>query len=137
MWTYNGKEFKLEDIPFGAVGFIYRMDLILDGKSYAYIGKKNFFSVTKKRLPKKDRPSDKRLKDYTIVHKPNYENYYSSNLIIKEAAKEGVLVKRTMLEICYSKTELTYKETKHLFLNEVLEREDFLNSNILGKFYKK
>jgi hypothetical protein len=137
MWVYQGKEFTERDIPPGAVGFIYRMDLVLDGKSYSYIGKKNFFSVTKKKLPKKERPSDKRLKDYVVVYKTNYQNYYSSNTTVKEAARLGVLVKRTILEICYSKTELTYKETKHLFLNDVLEKQEFLNSNILGKFFKK
>jgi hypothetical protein len=31
---------------------------------------------------------------------------------------------------------LTYEETKALFVNEVLEKEEFLNGNILGRFYK-
>ncbi len=41
-WIYQGKEFEELDIPAGAVGFIYIMTAIIDGKSVAYIGKKNF-----------------------------------------------------------------------------------------------
>jgi hypothetical protein len=32
--------------------------------------------------------------------------------------------------------ELTYQEVKHQFKYEVLEKEGFLNGNILGRFYK-
>jgi hypothetical protein len=63
-------------------------------------------------------------------------NYYSSNKILKDAHKKGVVIKREMLLICYSKTDLTYQETKHQFLYEVLEKEEYLNGNILGRFYK-
>jgi hypothetical protein len=48
----------------------------------------------------------------------------------------GVNIKREILRICYSSTELTYQETKHQFVHEVLEKEEFLNGNILGRFYK-
>jgi hypothetical protein len=62
--------------------------------------------------------------------------YYSSNKTLKEAHKAGVVIKREILRICYSATELTYQETKYLFQHEVLEKEEFLNGNILGRFYK-
>jgi len=32
---------------------------------------------------------------------------------------------------------LTYFECKYQFMYDVLENENYLNSNILGKFYKK
>jgi uncharacterized protein YqgQ len=38
--------------------------------------------------------------------------------------------------ICYSAMELTYQEVKHQFKYEVLEKEEYLNANILGRFYK-
>ena len=41
-WIYQGKEFDETDIPEGAVGFIYEMISIIDGKLVRYIGKKNF-----------------------------------------------------------------------------------------------
>ena len=43
---------------------------------------------------------------------------------------------RTIIKICFSKTELTYQETKAQFQHEVLERDNWLNGNILGRFYK-
>jgi hypothetical protein len=48
----------------------------------------------------------------------------------------GINIKREILRICYSGMELTYQETKHQFVYEVLEKEEFLNGNILGRFYK-
>lgn len=137
-WIYQGKEFNELCIPEHGVGFIYSMTAIIDGKSVAYIGKKNFFANIKKPLGKKALAltTDKRLKKYTRELKPDFMNYYSSNITLKEAHKAGVMIKREILRICYSQTELTYQEAKALFIEEVLENDMYLNQNILGKFYK-
>jgi hypothetical protein len=137
-WTYKGKEFSDKDIPEGAVGFVYIMSAIIDGKSVMYIGKKNFFANIKKPLGKKALAlvTDKRLKKYKRELRPDFQKYYSSNKILKDAHKAGIVIKREILRICYSSTELTYQETKHHFIYEVLEKEEFLNGNILGRFYK-
>ena len=137
-WIYQGKKFTETNIPENGIGFIYHMSVILNGNTYAYIGKKNFFSNVKKKLGKKALAlvTDKRLKKYTKEQKANFENYYSSNQQLKEAYKAGVMIKREILLICYSATELTYQEVKHQFKYEVLEKENYLNANILGRFYK-
>lgn len=137
-WIHNGIEFNEARIPEGAVGFIYIMTAVIDGKSVAYIGKKNFFANVKKPLGKKAlaMTTDKRLKKYKRELKPDFMRYYSSNKILKDFAKSGGVIKREMLMICYSNMELTYQEVKHQFIYEVLEKEEFLNGNILGKFYK-
>jgi hypothetical protein len=137
-WIYQGKEFDDKQIPDGAVGFIYIMSAIIDGKSVLYVGKKNFFANVKKPLGKKAlaMSTDKRLKKYKRELKPDFMNYYSSNKILKDAHKAGVIIKREILRICYSQMELTYQETKHQFIYEVLEKQEFLNGNILGRFYK-
>ena len=137
-WIYQGKEFNELCIPEHGIGFIYSMTAIIDGKSVAYIGKKNFFANIKKPLGKKALAltTDKRLKKYTRELKPDFMNYYSSNITLKEAHKAGVMIKREILRICYSQTELTYQEAKALFIEEVLENDMYLNQNILGKFYK-
>ena len=137
-WIYKGIEFTQTNIPEGAIGFIYHMSVILNGHTYAYIGKKNFFANIKKPMGKKAlaMSTDKRLKKYTRELKPNFENYYSSNQQLKEAHKAGCVIKREILIICYSAMELTYQEVKHQFKYEVLEKEEFLNGNILGRFYK-
>jgi len=136
-WIYKGKVFTDEDIPEGAVGFVYEMVAIIDGKSVAYIGKKNFMANTKKKLSKKNQSTDKRKKKYVRVSKSSYQNYYSSNDVLKQAHKDGVLIRRDILWICFSKTELTYQEVKHQFQYEVLEHDVFLNGNILGRFFKQ
>ena len=123
-------------IPDGAVGFVYQMDVILDGERKSYIGKKNFFADVKTKLSKKAMPTDKRLKSYKRVRKIVYQNYYSSNEKLKAAHKAGVQIKRTILMICYSKTELSYQEVKYQFMCEVLEKDFWLNANILGRFFR-
>jgi hypothetical protein len=137
-WIYKGKEFDELCIPEEAIGFIYSMTAILDGKSVAYIGKKNFFANIKKPMGKKAlaMSTDKRLKKYTRELKPDFMRYYSSNKTLKDAHKAGVVIKREILMICYSAMELTYQEVKHQFKYEVLEKEEYLNANILGRFYK-
>ena len=137
-WIYQGKEFTEAHIPENGIGFIYHMSVILNGNTYAYIGKKNFFSNVKKKLGKKAlaQVTDKRLKKYTRESKPSFMNYYSSNQQLKEAHKAGLIIKREILMICYSATELTYQEVKHQFKYEVLERKEYLNANILGKFFR-
>lgn len=137
-WLYKGEVFNDSKIPEGAIGFIYEMEAIIDGKAVRYIGKKNFYSTTKKKFGKRAvaNMEDKRAKKYTIQVKPNYQNYYSSNKVLQDAHKNGIPIKRFMVKICFSKTELTYHETKYQFVREVLEKEEYLNANILGRFYK-
>lgn len=137
-WIYEGKVFDDSCIPESGVGFIYIMTAIIDGKSVAYIGKKNFFANIKRPLGKKALAltTDKRLKKYRTLRNPDFMRYYSSNKILKDAHKAGVVIKREILKICYSAMELTYQETKYQFKYEVLEKDEYLNGNILGKFYK-
>lgn len=135
-WLFNGKVFCQDGIPHGAIGFVYQMSAIIDGKSVSYIGKKNFYASVKTKLSKKAMPTDKRLKTYKRVTKTSYQDYYSSNDVLKKARKDGVVIKRDILKICYSKNELTYQEVKHQFLLGVLESDLYLNGNILGRFYK-
>ena len=137
-WVYKGEVFNDSKIPEEALGFIYEMEAIIDGKSVRYVGKKNFYSTTKKKFGVKALANmeDKRARKYTIQVKTNYQNYYSSNKVLQDAHKAGVIIKRFMVRICFSKTELTYHETKFQFVREVLEKEEYLNQNILGRFYK-
>jgi hypothetical protein len=137
-WSYQGADFESSMIPEGAEGFVYEMQAVIDGKLVRYIGKKNFYSVTKKRFGKKALSSmqDKRAKKYTIQKKLTYLDYYSSNAVLKDAYRAGIEIRRYILKICFSKMELTYYETKFQFVRGVLESDEFLNGNILGRFYK-
>jgi len=48
-WIYQGKKFTETDIPENGIGFIYHMSVILNGNTYAYIGKKEFLFKCKKK----------------------------------------------------------------------------------------
>jgi hypothetical protein len=136
MWILEGKEFTEEMIPEGTVGFVYEMVSIIDGRPVRYIGKKNFYADVKTKLGKKELPTDKRLKTYKRVRKTTYKNYFSSNEVLKKAHADGVTIRREILHICFGKQELSYYECKFQFALGVLESEEFLNGNILGKFFK-
>jgi hypothetical protein len=130
--------FEDELIPENAIGFVYKMKFTRENKEYFYIGKKNFYSNQKKKFGKKalTKVIDKRKKKYTMMKKLSYKNYFSSNKDIKQAYKDGIYIDRLILKICFSKAELTYQETKFQFLHSVLEKDEYLNGNILGRFYK-
>ena len=58
---------------------------------------------------------------------------------IKDEIKKGNQsdFERIILQLAYSKKELTYLENKALFSMGVLETEDYLNDNIEGRYFKK
>ena len=142
-WYFNrmliGSIEKVLEIEPNAIGFIYEITLD-NGKRY--IGKKNFFSIRKRKFGKKEASllTDKRLKAYEMVKKESdWKTYVGSSKRLKEDLEKGVkVVTREILEFSTSKMELTYLETKQQFIREVLEHGDlYYNDTILGKFFKK
>lgn len=129
MWTYKDKNITcIEDLPDTAIGFVYKISF--PDMDLYYIGRKNLHS--KKTLPP--------LKGYTrkrkIVKESNWLNYYSSNEDVKLLVKQGQVCTREILVVAETLRRLTYLETKELFVNSVLEKDEYLNGNILGKFFK-
>ena len=110
-------------IPKNAFGFIYKITNLKTNQYY--IGKKNYFFK-------------RREKKAIIFVESDWKTYYgSSDLLtadIKKLGKENF--KREILEVCYSKAELSYKEVYYLFKYDVLSDTKSYNQNILGKFYK-
>lgn len=137
-WYYNKKEFTDDMIPDEAFGFIYGMSVVIDGSKFFYIGKKNFYSQRNIPLGKKALAlrTDKRMSKKKKVKKLNYKNYFSSQEALKEARKNKIPIKRVILKICFCKAELSYQEARYLFKLDVLEKDTYLNDNILGKFYR-
>jgi len=137
-WMYEGKEFTDDMVPEGAFGFIYGMSVTIDGKKKLYIGKKNFYSELNVPLGKKALAmrEDKRMSKKRKVKKLNFQNYHSSQADLKQAKIDGIPIKRVIIKICYCKAELSYQETRYLFKADALEKDEYLNDNILGKFYR-
>ena len=75
-----------------------------------------------------------------VITESDWKDYYGSNKDILKLVKEGSVMDFDRKILCYvpNKKLLTYFECKYLFINEVLEhQEEYINDNILGKFYRK
>lgn len=140
---------SIEDMPEGTYGFIYEVTHIPTGKKY--LGKKVLYFERNKKLGKKELEALKEERKAQgiggrvplkkkVITESDWKTYYGSQKEILELVKEGNQeeFKREILQYVPDKKQLTYYECKYLFINEVLEtRNNYINDNILGKFYRK
>jgi hypothetical protein len=143
-WLYKDKRIEsIKDFPEGTFGFIYITVHEPSGKTY--LGKKSLYHNVKKKLTKKElaeQPTTRGRKSLTttIQKESDWKTYYGSAKPIVELIKQGKQKDfyRKILCLAPNKKLLTYYECKYLFKYEVLEKpEEWLNDNILGKFYTK
>lgn len=149
MWKFKNKTVKsIEEMPESTFGFIYEVTHIPTGRKY--IGKKVLYFERNKKLGKRAleelRISRKAkgiggrtpLKQ-KIVSESDWKTYYGSHTeimsLIKDKKQEEFT--REILQYVPTKKQLTYFECKYLFIKEVLEGNDYINDNILAKFYRK
>jgi hypothetical protein len=142
MWLYNNEVIEtIEDIPANTFGFIYITTHIPSGISY--IGKKSLYHNVKRKLTKKELAEQtgrgRKSTTETIQKESDWKTYYGSEDFIKQRIKEKKQdeFKREIIHFVGNKKMLTYFECKYQFMYGVIENENYLNSNILGKFYKK
>jgi len=160
-WTYKQNEDF--EIPKDAIGFIYILKY--DNKTKAYIGKKSIDSrktlpalksgeirpgavrvgklvfrdldgniiVSKKDKQRARKDGLKAKREYfDVMHsESSWRSYESSS----DDVKNHTLSSKEILQWAFSKKELTYLENKWLFSEAVLERHEYLNSNIAGVFF--
>lgn len=124
-WTFNDKAFTSEDIK-TFVGFVYMIECLSDGKKY--IGRKYFYSVRK--VAGKSR---------RVRKESDWKKYYGSSKELKELVKQQGEnnFKRTILSLHTTEGDCNYTEVKLQFNMNVLERDDYLNDNINGKWHRK
>jgi hypothetical protein len=142
MWLHNNEVIEtIEDIPANTFGFIYITTHIPSGM--AYIGKKSLYHNVKRKLTKKELAEQtgrgRKSTTETIQKESDWKIYYGSEDFIKQRIKEKKQdeFKREIIHFVENKKMLTYFECKYQFIYGVLENENYLNSNILGKFYSK
>lgn len=115
-WIYNRE--PLTEIPEGAIGFVYLITNQANGMQY--IGRKNFyFSKTKQVKGKKKR----------IKVESDWKEYYGSNKTLSEHVSlfgENKFI-REIVHICYTKGEMSYYETKHIFAVDAVISERYYN----------
>lgn len=135
-WQKEGE--NVTTPPRDAIGFVYS---IMFSNGMKYIGKKNFYSKRKRKFGKKEAAlvTDKRKKLYEIVTKEsNWKTYTSSNIEVKKLIDSGLKYSKRIVCYAYTPKELTFLEVKWMFNLGVLSPYgDWLNDNILGKFFKK
>ncbi len=128
MWLYQNKVLTEENIPVGAIGFIYLITNLKDGKKY--IGKKLLTMAATKQVNGRKKKTRKQS---------NWVNYWSSCDELKADVKllgEDNFT-REVLVFTFTLSTHTYLENKYLYVNEVLESNQWYNSNISAKIYKK
>jgi hypothetical protein len=128
-WLFEGHEF--EQPTTDIIGFVYMMTNLSNGKRY--IGKKNFW--TTKVSQKKNKKTGKIKKTRTKIPS-DWLDYFSSNDEIKKEVVDGVAFKREILQLCKSKAEMTYWETKLQFEYDVLLDDNFYNGWVMCRIRK-
>ena len=132
MWLYKEEVIdSIEKMPKNTFGFIYEVCYIPTNEKY--LGKK-VLQFNKKLPPLKGFKRKRK-----VVVESDWQTYYGSHQKIKNLLKEDKQdnFRRTILEFAFNKKNLTYLETKYLFSNHVLENTEYINDNILGKFFRK
>jgi len=126
MWTYNGKEFTIDDVG-DYYGFIYRITNLDNG--HDYIGRK-YFKSKRKLQPLKGRKN----KRHKIVD-TDWQTYYgSSNRLLADIELLGKdHFKREIILLCDTRGETNYREAEIQFKERVLLREDNYNGIIAIK----
>lgn len=138
MWIYKEQEINsIEDVPENAIGFIYKITNLLDNKFY--IGKKQLNSIRKTRISKREQTqtNNKRKKFKQIVKDSGWLNYNSS---CKELQQDIINLeeqnfKKEIIEFCFNKRDLNYKEVWWQFKLNVLE-ENTYNNNIAARWFR-
>lgn len=157
------KILNVED-RYNLYGFTYKLELSYDNKIYYYIGKKNFFYLRESKakvdkLPRLGHIKFKRKKiptstetkynhdegkKITKVKKYKYVEYEiykkESDWLTYEGSfqrtEEVITVKKNIIDIAESKRLLTYLECKELFASNAIISPYYINSNILGRFFR-
>ena len=126
MWLYNDKEFTEEDVG-ESFGFVYLIENLIDNRRY--VGKKFFTRAGTKQI--KGKKKKVRLSS-------GWSNYWSSSKELQEDVKKlgEENFKRTILYLCKSRSECSYRETKEIFTRDALLSEKYYNSWVSCKIHK-
>lgn len=135
MWIYN-QETNFE-IPENALGFIYQITNLIDGR--IYIGRKMLSSNRKAKLTKKDKllPENKRKKFKRVVKETDWKDYWSScDELKRDVQRLGQdKFKREILCFCSTKSDMTFRELYFQITKEVLFIDSY-NGHVASKFFK-
>ena len=125
-WSYNGLPFTDEDVG-NSYGFVYEIVNLTNNRRY--IGKKFFTKAGTRQI--KGKKKKVRLSS-------GWENYWSSSDELKADVKTlgDDNFTRTILYLCKSRSECSYRETKEIFIRDSLLTDDYYNKWVSCKIHK-
>jgi len=131
-WVYHDAPFNETLIPENALGFIYKITCLENGK--AYLGKKLlFFKKTSVKTLKRKNGAKYKKKTKTLVQS-DWPTYWSSSeklvQLVKELGEDKFT--REILFFCSTKGGMSYWEAKEQMLSEVLENQDKYFNGIIN-----
>ena len=126
MWLYNNKQFIEEDIG-DYFGFVYLIENNLNGRKY--VGKKFFTRAGTKQINGKKKK---------VRLSSGWSAYWSSSKELQEDVKKlgEENFTRTILYLCKSRSECSYRETKEIFIRDALLTTNYYNSWCSCKIHK-
>lgn len=143
MWYYLDNEINsINDMPEGVIGFVYKLTFTDNTK---YIGKKSLYST---RIIKSLKNGKSRENTVEHLYRNTGKGFRQKFDVIKKESdwktyqgsavecKNKTVARKEIIQYAFSNQELTYLEAKMLFKYDVLENSNYINDNILGKFYR-
>ena len=129
MWYMNEIEFT--DAPDDIEGFVY---VITDKRNdKKYVGKKRFWSVTRKP------PLKGKTRKRVVRKESDWTKYYGSselvNQLLVEHGEDNFY--REIIHLCKTKGEMSYLEAKEQFDRNVLLNDEYYNEFIGCKIHSK
>lgn len=129
MWYMNDIEFT--DAPDDIEGFVY---VITDKRNdKKYVGKKKFWSVTRKP------PLKGKTRKRVVRKESDWTKYYGSselvNQLLVEHGEDNFY--REIIHLCKTKGEMSYLEAKEQFDRNVLLNDEYYNEFIGCKIHSK
>jgi hypothetical protein len=125
MWLYNNTPIQIP--PENAIGFVYLITNLQNNKKY--IGKKVFHF---------QKSIQKNLKKKKIKVESDWKTYTGSNEdLLNDIKNFTPELKQEIIQICYFRSELSYIEAYHQFINNVLIDSSYYNNWISVKVTRK
>ena len=129
MWYMNDIEFT--NAPDDIEGFVY---VITDKRNdKKYIGKKKFWSVTRKP------PLKGKIRKRVVRKESDWMKYYGSSELVNQLLVEHGEdnFHREIIHLCKTKGEMSYLEAKEQFDRNVLLNDEYYNEFIGCKIHSK
>lgn len=129
MWYMNNIEFT--DAPDDIEGFVY---VITDKRNNKkYVGKKKFWSVTRKP------PLKGKTRKRVVRKESDWMKYYGSSELVNQLLVEHGEdnFHREIIHLCKTKGEMSYLEAKEQFDRNVLLNDEYYNEFIGCKIHSK